>query len=197
MVVHPPPGRPTPRPSQRGLSVLDLVAGLGVAAILCFLAMPSHQGLLSRYRTLSQAQALTQALFFARSEAIRRGVRVTICHSASHAAAKPSCDGRGWGDGWIAFLDNTDAATNRPGVLDGNDLLLRVGEGRPSGRVETTATFRQWLAFTPTGRSIGNSGLSNGTFCFVDGPSRRDVVVAVTGRVTVSLPMIFPNNAAC
>lgn len=197
MAAHHPIRRPRHWPFQRGLSLLDLVSGVAVAAVLCFLALPSHQGLLSRYRTLSQAQELTQLLLFARGEAIRRGARVTVCRSASHGAANPSCDGGSWSDGWIAFLDKVDTASNRPGVLDGNDLLLRVSEGHPNVRVEATATFRQWLAFTPTGRSIGNMGLSNGTFCLVDGPFRRDVVVAVTGRVTVSAPLAFPEDATC
>lgn len=196
MAKHHPISARTHGSSQQGLSLLDLVAGIAVAFVLCFLAFPSQHQLLSRYRTLAHAQELTQLLLYARGEAIRRGSRITVCRSASHAATNPTCDG-GWSDGWIAFLDDIDTAGNRPGVIDGNDLLLRVGEGRPTVRVEATATFRQWLAFTPAGRSIGSMGLSNGTFCLVDGQFRRDVVVAVTGRVTLSAPMTFPELAAC
>ena len=168
-----------------------------MAAVLCTLAVPPQQGLLARYRTQSEAHELSNLLLFARSEAIRRGVRVTICRSASPTAARPSCDGGSWSQGWIAFLDQVDATDNRPGVLDGNDLILRAAEGRPSVRVEARATYRDWLAFSSTGRPLGNMGLSNGSFCFVDGKSRRDVVVAVTGRVTVSAPLTFASDATC
>lgn len=171
--------------------------GMALAVVLCGLAAPPVQGLLSRYRTLSEAHELNQLLLFARSEAIRRGARVTICRSTSFASDRPNCDGERWDQGWIAFLDNTDTISNRPGVLDGADQLLRIGVGRPTVRIEPTVTYRDWLAFTPTGRPIGNTGLGNGTFCLLDGNSRRDVVIAVTGRVSVTAPLTFPAQATC
>lgn len=184
-------------PAQAGLSTLDLVMGVALAAVLCGLAAPPLQGMLSLYRTLAEAHELTQLLLFARSEAIRRGARVTVCPSASFASERPGCDGKSWDLGWIAFVDNADTATNAPGVLDGTDQLLRIGAGRPTVRVETKATYSAWLAFSPTGRPIGSTGLGNGTFCLLDGNSRRDLVIAVTGRVTVSPPMTFPTKATC
>ena len=168
-----------------------------MAALLSTLAAPPFQGLLARYRTLSEAHELSNLLLFARSEAIRRGVRVTICRSASSSSANPACDGGSWSQGWVAFLDNVDDVDNRPGVLDHGDLVLRTGEGRPSVFVEPKPTFRDWLTYTPTGRPIGSMGLSNGTFCLISGKSRRDVVVAVTGRVSVSPPTTFTTHASC
>lgn len=191
------PKRPRLRATQAGLSTIDLIMGMALAVVLLGLAVPPFQGLLSRYRTLSEAHELSQLLLFARSEAIRRGARITVCRSTSFASERPSCDGERWDQGWIAFLDNADTGSNRPGVLDGVDQLLRIGAGRPTVRVEATATYQDWLAFTPTGRPIGNRGLGNGTFCLLDGNSRRDVVIAATGRVTVSSPMTFPEQATC
>jgi type IV fimbrial biogenesis protein FimT len=189
--------RQRPLATQAGLSTIDLIMGMALAVVLLGLAMPPVQGLLSRYRTLSEAHELSQLLLFARGEAIRRGARVTVCRSTSFASERPNCDGERWDQGWIAFLDNTDTISNRPGVLDGADLVLRVGAGRPTVRIEPTATYRDWLAFTPTGRPIGSTGLGNGTFCLLDGSSRRDVVIAVTGRVSVTAPLTFPAQATC
>lgn len=189
--------RRRPLATQAGLSTIDLIMGMALAVVLLGLAVPPFQGLLSRYRTLSEAHELSQVLLFARSEAIRRGARVTVCRSSSFSSERPNCDGDRWDQGWIAFLDNTDTSGNRPGMLDASDQLLRIGAGRPTVRVEPTATYRDWLAFTPTGRPIGSTGLGNGTFCLLDGSSRRDVVIAVTGRVSVTAPMTFPTQATC
>lgn len=76
MAKHHPISARTHGSSQQGLSLLDLVAGIAVAFVLCFLAFPSQQQLLSRYRTLAHAQELTQLLLYARGEAIRRGSRI-------------------------------------------------------------------------------------------------------------------------
>jgi Tfp pilus assembly protein FimT len=78
MAKHHPISARTHGSSQQGLSLLDLVAGIAVAFVLCFLAFPSQHQLLSRYRTLAHAQELTQLLLYARGEAIRRGSRILV-----------------------------------------------------------------------------------------------------------------------
>jgi Tfp pilus assembly protein FimT len=77
--------RQRPLTTQAGLSTIDLIMGMALAVVLLGLAMPPVQGLLSRYRTLSEAHELSQLLLFARGEAIRRGARVT----ASYASGQP------------------------------------------------------------------------------------------------------------
>ena len=52
------PKRPRLRATQAGLSTIDLIMGMALAVVLLGLAIPPFQGLLSRYRTLSEAHVL-------------------------------------------------------------------------------------------------------------------------------------------
>lgn len=101
MAKHHPISARTHGSSQQGLSLLDLVAGIAVAFVLCFLAFPSQHQLLSRYRTLAHAQELTQLLLYARGEAIRRGSRITAPSSRPRPIPTPPISPiESWEHGW-------------------------------------------------------------------------------------------------
>ena len=78
-------------------------------------------------KVVSIANTLAASLNYARMEAIRRGVRVSVCPAASMALN--SCGGIGqWAQGWVVFVDN-----DTDDVIDPNDELVKVQEALPTG----------------------------------------------------------------
>ncbi len=90
------------RRSVRGFSLIELVVTIAVLAILVTLATPSFTSLLNASRLTSQANELVASLQLARSEAVRRNSRVTLCRTTNGT----SCAGVAgtWGR-WIAVVD--------------------------------------------------------------------------------------------
>ena len=89
---HPPAQR-----SRRGLTLLELVIGLAVVAVLSAMAWPSLHGRLAREKLNTAAQALHADLTEARFEAARRGQTLHVVVSAGplwcwSVAATPGCD---------------------------------------------------------------------------------------------------------
>ncbi len=94
---------------QQGFTLVELMVTITVLAIVIGIAVPSFYGQIQNNRSLALGEEFAGALNYARSEAVKRGKRVTLCASAD--ASK--CSGS-WQQGWIAFVDSAtsdDAAT--------------------------------------------------------------------------------------
>ena len=83
-----------------GFSLLELMITVAVAAILMALAVPSFTSLINNNRLTSGSNALVTAMHHARSEAVRRNARVTLCASADGA----TCAGTGNWQGWVTLV---------------------------------------------------------------------------------------------
>lgn len=84
----------------KGFTLLELMVTLFIVAILFAVAVPSFKQMSSRNRLVTYTNDLIASVNLARSEAVRRGAPVTICHSDDGA----TCSGS-WSDGWITFSD--------------------------------------------------------------------------------------------
>ena len=94
------------RTTARGFSLLEVMVVVAILAILAALAGPSFTPMIERWRVRSATEDLQSSLYFARSEAIKRGGGISV-------AAK---DGADWSSGWQVksgtdVLQNTDAPT--------------------------------------------------------------------------------------
>src|SRR6185295_2753372 len=110
-----------------GFTLVELMVTIGVAAILIGLAVPSFENLVRDSYMTTTANDLVVTMQLARSEAIKRHLPVTVCHSADTNVDPPSCGGDGWQDGWFAFVDGSDANPDPNGTLDGGEQVLHIG----------------------------------------------------------------------
>jgi type IV fimbrial biogenesis protein FimT len=160
-----------------GFTLIELMIVLSIAAILASIAVPSFQWIMSRTRLSTQSNDLITALSLARSEAVKRGVRVTVCKSSSGTVCTTGGDFR---QGWIVFVDGDTA-----GTLDGTDALLRTFGAIQGSTFDGGANFGKWISYLPSGRSRGDTGLANGTFSLCNDHKGRSIVVNTSGRVSV------------
>jgi len=103
-----------------GFTLVEMLMTVAVGAILLVIGIPSFRYVTNSNRIAAEINGLLGDMQFARSEAVKEGIPVTVCVSTNSTA----CDGVNvttWQNGWIVFSDaNGDAAVN------GNDVILRV-----------------------------------------------------------------------
>ena len=110
---------PMPFRAQRGVTLIELMIAVAIAAILLALAAPSFQQALGKNRLSSAASELTGAVQLARAEAIRNNRRVTLCRSADGSTCSSSSST--W-PGWILFVD-----TDGDGVRGSIEPVVKSG----------------------------------------------------------------------
>jgi type IV fimbrial biogenesis protein FimT len=164
--------------NANGYTLLELMITIAVLAILLLIAIPAWRGMMAQSRTTVLVSQLREAIYFARSEAMKRGVTVTLCKSAD----QKSCSGL-WSDGQIVFLD-----WNGSGQVQSSKDILRVFDGLPVGSSLTwkgRLGVENYLQVKPS----TVTEITNGTFyyCPFDRNSKyaRDIVLSSTGRVSV------------
>ncbi|HRK56158.1 MAG TPA: GspH/FimT family pseudopilin [Burkholderiaceae bacterium] len=117
------------RPARRsGFTLIELLVTIVIAAILVAAAVPMFNSSISRANIRDAANGLLAAVELARSEAIRRGVRVSVCRVNNPWGNPPVCGtavsgayaAGDWATGWIIFTDNGATV----GVFDTTEEVL-------------------------------------------------------------------------
>lgn len=91
--------------AQRGFTAIELMVVVAIVAILAALAGPSFTPLIERWRVRDAAENLTSTLYFARSEAIKRGGNIIIVKNPNTATCTTATAATEWGCGWRVFFD--------------------------------------------------------------------------------------------
>lgn len=159
----------------RGFTLVELMAVIGILAVLAVTAAPGFREMLLNQRLASAAQAFSAALSFARVEAIRRTSGVEVVALAGHD----------WNGGWAV----------RTGPDDGEATLeLRRFEALPQGvRVDPTlgGGFAQGLRYDSNGFARQTAGSGFGAGCLTlkaDTGRRVSIVVSASGRAKTCNP---------
>jgi prepilin-type N-terminal cleavage/methylation domain-containing protein len=138
-----------------GLSVVELMIVLVIAAVLVLLAAPSFQSLLDRQRVRGVASNLNGDIQFARSESVRRNAAVTVsfsagstpwCYGIVNGTAACDCTTAGACDlKTVSGADYKDVALTLTGgsgfTIDPRAGQVAAVAGGGSGAVTTAITF--------------------------------------------------------
>ena len=179
-------------PSRRGagFTLVVLMVTIAVLAILLAIGIPAFASLIAANRLTSATNELVASLQTARTEAIRRNARITVCPAAPTATA---CSGA-WRDGWMVFLDQTPGATPNP--ESAADILFRGGP-LPTGIVAVAnAPLSSYASFTADGASKQlNGAFLAGTLrvcsistALTNDRRARDLVLIASGRIVLTTP---------
>lgn len=166
---------------HRGLTLIELLTTLALAAILLTLGVPAFNELMARQRMATAANGLLGDLQFARSEALKRGSRVALCTGGA-AGTGFKCSARYWHAGYLVFID---ADGNR--VIDASSDVLRVVAGSPSAPIQT-ASGRQDVSFLADGTAdLADDTPATWSFCAPGSSTApKAVVLARSGRASVT-----------
>ena len=165
---------------QKGFTLLELMMTLGVAAIVMTVAVPNLNAFKMNAKRSATINEMVSSIHFARSTAVTRNARVTVCASADSA----NCNSTNWEDGWIAFVDNdSDQA------VDADEIIIRASEGMEGITVDS-ANFADSFMFRPNGRIMSSTIATNsGEFTFCDrrgADEARVLIVDIAGRPQTS-----------
>ena len=161
---------------RSGFTLVELMVTVTVAAILLMVGVPSFISIIRSNNTVAQANHLVTSLNLARSEAIKRGMQVTVGRTGAE-----------WEDGWRIFTDQ-----NGDGVVDAGDTVLKVyGALKEGFTLRTGGNFADWVGYVSTGVSEGSGPGDNDTFhlCADNqvAAQGRSIVVSGTGRIRMEI----------
>ena len=138
--------------ATKGFTVIELMVVVSIVAILLALATPSFTPLIERWRVQQTIKGLESTLYYARSEAIKRGGNVSIRkHPTGTNGCQLASDTANWDCGWFVFID-----TNSNGVQDaGEDTLQSFNTPSNVDVTDDRSTPSASIQFDRWGRTAG------------------------------------------
>jgi type IV fimbrial biogenesis protein FimT len=175
--------------ATKGFTVIELMVVVSIVAILLALATPSFTPLIERWRVQQTIKGLESTLYYARSEAIKRGGNVSIRkHPTGTNGCQLASGNANWDCGWFVFID-----TNSNGVQDAGEDTLQSFNTPSNIDVTRTATsasiqFDRWGRVA--GPFIGFSLVPHDKT--ISDPSARGVCMSSGGRIRIIKPADMP-----
>jgi type IV fimbrial biogenesis protein FimT len=163
---------------EGGFTLIELLVTIAIAGVLMAVAAPSMTTMIGANRVQTELSSFTSDLQFARSEAIKQGLPITVCPASNGACLAANT----WQAGWIVFSD-----VNGNGAVDSGESLRE----RPAFKGGDTLV----AAPAPTGNTVvfnrdgftSNLGTSTVTFKLHTAgntaKSTRCVAVGIGGRL--------------
>ena len=150
-----------------GFTAIELMITLAVVAILSALAAPSFQQLIATQRVKSVASALTESLWVARSEALKRNDKVAFSFANSGDDTvvadwkiTQSSDGAGTAllqqMGFPSVVSTTSTGGNLLFVFNSSGRLTSGGSSWVK-LSDPSAKVNRWLCISASGRAVTQS----------------------------------------
>ncbi|MDO4705947.1 MAG: GspH/FimT family protein [Comamonadaceae bacterium] len=160
--------------SPAGFTLVELLTVISILAILAAIAAPNFAPLMERWRVRQASEIFQSTLYFARSEAIKRGGAVI------ESLPSGSCSANGWNCGWQVCVDTNgdEACDNGVPILQRYDApakvaITRTGTDTGKIRVDSRGAFGAAFGFsvTPAGKTVSDPSAMN--ICISPGGSIR------------------------
>lgn len=157
---------------QVGFTLVELMVALAVAVVLLAIAVPSFEDAAGTGRLSSNISELSSAVQLARSEAIRRNRRATLCRSDDGSTC--SSTSGSW-SGWIVFVD-----ADGSGQRDGTEVVVKSSTLSPTVQLLPSAAI---------------TALNNRVTFRGDGIARAsDGFTLLAATLAVCVPVAHPTN---
>lgn len=166
-----------------GFTLIELLIAVVVLGILTAIAVPSFSNFVRDSRRAATLNEFVAALSLARSEAVKRGVQVSVCRAVTDTACATGASG--WRDGWLVFVNMENAES--PAVVEtaDGDVVLRVHRvSDPVYTLQPSDLFANFITYRADGTSQSGGSF---TYCDQRGARKaRAVLISTVGRVRLS-----------
>ncbi|MDG4553252.1 MAG: GspH/FimT family pseudopilin [Candidatus Competibacter sp.] len=168
---------------RSGFTLVELIITVALAAIIVTIGIPSFRTAILNNSRTAQVNEFIGVLNFVRSEATKRGMRVTICRRLNDTTCAIDTTSI-WENGWIVFVDQ-----NEDSVIGAGEEILKVYGAIPNNfTLRTGGSFTQSVAYLPSGVSSSNTNFGTDTFKLCDSrgvDQARFIAISITGRARV------------
>lgn len=167
--------------STSGFTLLELIVTISIAGILMAMAIPSFKDMIRNSRLTTYANEMVTSLNLARSEAVKRGVTVTVRKNTSASGCTTSY----WNNcGWNVFVDDgAGTAVNKDnGTLDTGEQVLRSYPVLPATYTlaGTSPSFVNYISYQADGTSN-----TNGSFVICDNSDNDELPQPYTSKLII------------
>ncbi len=162
--------------NSKGYTLIECLVTVVLLIVLLTWGVAGYQHLIARNKTTAYLNELVAAIYYARSEALKNHMLITICKSINGQ----QCGGN-WRDGWLIFVDPLNK--KQP---ENPEQILRIYQALPlvdqlswrSSLGENDVVQFNWL---------GNMR-QDGSFIYCPQQAKQyagAVVISLTGRVRI------------
>lgn len=142
-------------PTQRGVTLIELMIGIAIVSILMTLAIPAFNTFLRNTKIKNAAETTIQGLNLARAEAVRRNstIRFQFVSDLTSGCALSSTS-----LAWVVSVsDPTGACDATPGGSTAPQIVQAKSAGEGTDNVTLTTTGGSTVTFNGLGRVVGAS----------------------------------------
>jgi type IV fimbrial biogenesis protein FimT len=162
--------------AQRGVTIIELMIVVTIGAILAAIAIPGLRDTLNNTRQSSALGLVMSDLNQARSEAVKRNLRMLVC--ASNVAGTNCSGGTDWREGWLVCREGivvNECAGSA--AMDPNPVIVRP----PIAESLTLTSSAAVIRFFPNSSASAADLTLGGTW---SGAPNRTANVAATGHIS-------------
>jgi type IV fimbrial biogenesis protein FimT len=107
--------------THRGFTMIEVMVVVAILGVLATLAGPSFTPMIERWRVRQAVESLTSTIYYARSEAIKRGGQVAIQKLPNNTnGCTTASNNQDWDCGWFVCAD-----LNGNGTCNSSDPVLQ------------------------------------------------------------------------
>lgn len=167
----------------KGVTYIETVGVVVVISLLASLAIPKFTAINDRWRVRDTTEAMISTLYFARSEALKRGTKIVIQKSPNNPGrCRLASNNQEWGCGWFVFIDS-----DKNGKYKIGEEILRT----VSTPINTDVIHNSGGAAISVDHNGKMDGLNAKGFTIspastgISSPATRGICMAAGGRIKV------------
>lgn len=168
---------------MRGFTLMEVMGVVSILGILTALAAPSFEPLIDKWRIAQSIDSMKSTIYYARSEAIKRGGRIGIQKNKNGNGCNLANYNQEWSCGWFVFVDANGSGT----WTKGEEVLQTIPP--PTGLDITHSSGGTNIKVDRYGMM---SGMNAKGFSFVSvkagssAPSARSLCMSSAGRIRIT-----------
>jgi type IV fimbrial biogenesis protein FimT len=156
------------RPSQAGVSLIELLIGLAIMGLLIMIGLPNMAIWLNNSQIRTAGESVLAGLTLARTEAVRRNqiVRFQLVNNLTSGCAVSTS-----GANWVVSLDNTTGACDAaPSEVAAPRIVQKRSGSEGTQSAVVAATTAGVVHFNGLGRVTSPGGAANMTQVAISNP---------------------------